>query len=437
LLALAAVVAVWLGVAAPAQGIEVKSFRPGGMTDLSDITRGPDGNIWFTCRCQRIGRISPGGAVTTFPGVSDPSDGVSPEGITAGSDGNLWFIDGLNNRIGRITPAGVITLYSKGIHGQLGGKIVAGPDGNLWFTQPGGRVGRITTAGVVTVFRPMRAKGPANLTAGPDGNLWVTYPTVSRHGGWIVRLSPSGKSRRFAASPHGTRNFQPDPIAADPDGNLWYLPGGVVRMTPSGRVTEMTRPFGDPDVELEDLAQGPDGNMWVVETGSKAPGIGRLQLARITPSGALSEFPVRGVRSISQGAITSGPHGTLWVATFNRIIRIKPTPTSARVAPSGAFALPTIVGCLSTAGDCRVRTVVTAKRGATRIRLGGANFQIFGSTRERGWRIFSKRLTSSLSVAGQRLLRRRRSLDATVRTTVLTPDGIPARTTQSFAVQLR
>jgi virginiamycin B lyase len=57
--------------------------------------------------------------------------------------------------------------------------ITRGPDGNLWFTEqrgPGGRlggaIGRITPSGVVTVFSLGSITQPNLITAGPDGNLW-------------------------------------------------------------------------------------------------------------------------------------------------------------------------------------------------------------------------------------------------------------------------
>ena len=172
------------------------------------IAAGADGNLWFTEHIgNRIGRITPRGAVTEFP--VGPATGVGPGDIAAGPDGNLWFTgpasDGepdrahhpdrrrhrfsagisarpsppgsppartatsgspstATNRIGRITPAGVVTEFSAGITGNISGAITAGPDGNLWFTESAGasgsdRIGRITPAGAVTEF-PGRQERP-------------------------------------------------------------------------------------------------------------------------------------------------------------------------------------------------------------------------------------------------------------------------------------
>src|SRR6185436_11779124 len=66
-----------------------------------DITAGPDGNMWFTeIAGNKIGRITPAGVITEFP---VPTAASKPVGITAGPDGNLWFGEGDGNKIGRIT----------------------------------------------------------------------------------------------------------------------------------------------------------------------------------------------------------------------------------------------------------------------------------------------------------------------------------------------
>src|SRR2546426_488344 len=76
------------------------------------------------------------------------------EAITAGPDGNLWFTEAAANQIGRITPAGSITLFPAASVSTNGPTyITAGPDGNLWFTEDNStKIGRITTTGQVTEF---------------------------------------------------------------------------------------------------------------------------------------------------------------------------------------------------------------------------------------------------------------------------------------------
>ena len=96
--------------------------------------------------------------------------------IVAGPDGNLWFTSSYtNNQIGRITPAGVITVFALPTPQSSPQDIIAGPDGNLWFTELGvNRLGRITPAGVITEFALLTSGvivGP--LTVGPNGTIWL------------------------------------------------------------------------------------------------------------------------------------------------------------------------------------------------------------------------------------------------------------------------
>src|SRR5262249_30339971 len=77
-------------------------------------------------------RILP--SATESPTPDTPS--ARPEGIPRGPDGTLWFAETFADRIGRITPAGVVTQFSLPFLSQPA-EITAGPDGNLWFTEAG------------------------------------------------------------------------------------------------------------------------------------------------------------------------------------------------------------------------------------------------------------------------------------------------------------
>jgi virginiamycin B lyase len=61
-------------------------------------------------------------------------------------DGNLWFAEYLGNKIGRITPKGVITEFGVPTTNSAPFGITIGLDGNLWFTESqGNQIGLITT----------------------------------------------------------------------------------------------------------------------------------------------------------------------------------------------------------------------------------------------------------------------------------------------------
>jgi virginiamycin B lyase len=171
--------------------------------DVGTLAAGPDGNVWFTCFRESsgadsraiVGRITPQGGVSEFSAGIPAGVGVGD--IVAGADGNLWFTlsagasaplrRGHLSAIGRVTPAGVVTLFRTGLRKQSApGEIIAGPDGNLWFVDGASppEIGRITPQGAITEF-PTELKPPlglGGLAAGPDGNLWFTQIFDLPHG---------------------------------------------------------------------------------------------------------------------------------------------------------------------------------------------------------------------------------------------------------------
>jgi streptogramin lyase len=243
----------------------------------SSITSGPDGNIWITTnalgqgRQDWIVRLGRDGAVTQFPaGAGSGNFSTGPQGITPGPDGNLWFTEFWANRIGRMTPAGVLTEFPIPTPETAPRGIVAGPDGNLWFLETHFRhtaVARITTAGVVTEYSLGGGADdqlqPTDIVAGFDGNLWLNQTHPSAPQGEIVRVTRDGALKVFAM-PKGTR---PGGMASGPDGNIWFTDSSgnmVGRMSPSGVLRQFLLPrrLAQPVA----IVAGPGGRMWFTES---------------------------------------------------------------------------------------------------------------------------------------------------------------------------
>jgi len=158
------------------------------------IDAGPDGNLWFTeLFAQRIGRITPGGAITEFPipgGKQDPFASGAPFGITAGPDNNLWF-----TRRGPVIPVDRGTPV------------------------PSGSIARITSgcppppapmvcsgaAGAVTEYPipPPNSNNPTDIAAGPDGNLWYVTKNVFFNNGGPAFGERSGGNKVGRITPVG------------------------------------------------------------------------------------------------------------------------------------------------------------------------------------------------------------------------------------------
>jgi streptogramin lyase len=322
-------------------GVSDPVVLPGNFTEFSDgisasaslyeITAGPDGNLWFTeYNGNRIGRITPDGIVTEFSeGITA---GASPIGITVGPDGALWFTEefrvfniGLIGQIGRITTDGAVTEFKGGITAgpfDLAGLygIAAGSDGNLWFTEAAtDKIGRITPAGVVTEFDLTAGSSPHDITNGADGNLWFTERSASR----IGRITTSGIVTEFSVGI--TANSSPFDITPGPGGNLWFTEedgAQIAQITSLGVVTEFPPPPNAMVGPQQGLTTGPDGNLWYANSSGN--------IGQMTPLGDYT-FEFTGITPPTNGSdfsnpfyITTGPDGNLWFTEIgaNRIGRL-------------------------------------------------------------------------------------------------------------------
>ena len=294
-----------LGMTEAAHAIAITEFPIPTTASLPlNIVTGPDGNLWFTENAgHKIGQISPDGVVLNeFP----TSAGVG--GITAGPDGNLWFTLS-NDRIGRITTAGVMTEFSAGITAaSLLSNITPGPDGNLWFTeQVGNQIGRITPLGVVTEFPiPTAVSGPVGITLGPDGNLWFAERSVDK----IGRITTAGVFTEFSVR----AGSKPCNLTSGPDGHLWYVEqgvsgNGVGQMTTAGAFTEFFTGITTTYLSCS-ITTGPDGNLWFNESSLN-------KIARMTPAGVGTEFSAGITASSAPAGITLGPDSNLWFTEIN------------------------------------------------------------------------------------------------------------------------
>jgi virginiamycin B lyase len=149
----------------------------------------------------KIGRITPAGVITEF---SIPTPHSGPRAIAAGPDGNVWFSEYRTDKIGRITPEGQVTEFTLPRPNSGPGDITAGADGAMWFVELSGgmdglvtdgkRVGRISMDGAITEFSmPAQGPSPINIAVGPDGNVWYT------RGGELGRVTANGGVTEFSA----------------------------------------------------------------------------------------------------------------------------------------------------------------------------------------------------------------------------------------------
>jgi streptogramin lyase len=148
------------------------------------IALGEGGDVWFTDDGHDaeghnlVGEVTPTGTITEYP---VPAVGSDPTAITRGADGNMWFTAPGVERVDRVTPSGEVTEFSAPyVSGSLRA-IVLGPDGDVWYSEdpryasaaaPG--FGAIAPDGTGKLITPtFVANGePENLTLGPEGAIW-------------------------------------------------------------------------------------------------------------------------------------------------------------------------------------------------------------------------------------------------------------------------
>lgn len=167
---------------------------------------------------------------------------------------------------------------------------------------------------------PVTHATPGSIAAGPDGAMWFSFSKTSYNGGAsyaeseIGRITPGGKITYFKLPPNSSSGGV-YALVAGPDGALWYLTRDAVgRMTTGGQVTEFPheRIWGPIEGDRGAITVGPDGNLWFV---GATPGvIAAPAIARITPSGEVSEIPFSSAERASPQAIAWGADGNLWFA---------------------------------------------------------------------------------------------------------------------------
>jgi streptogramin lyase len=258
------------------------------------------------------------GKFVEFP-VAGPSE-IRPQQIISGPEGNLWFTVGREvTSVDKMTPQGVITEYPTGLYGEI--TIAPGADGDIWLGTSTGGLAKMTPTGVVTGLEG-GGNGWRSLIAGPGETIWG------------IRVNGSErKITRKLLTEGGSSWVVPEAsaIAEGGDGNVWFTEpnlGKVGRITPSGAISEFPLPTGS---KPSAITRGSDGSLWVVayKTG-EAP-----RFDKVTTAGAVSEYLLPS--GVEPRAITAGVDGTLWLADSAGDKIIKVTPKGEIV---GEYGLP-------------------------------------------------------------------------------------------------
>jgi virginiamycin B lyase len=135
------------------------------------LESGPDGNIWFTeYGPDKIGRITPAGVITHFPVTNSPAC-HGPYGITLAADGRIWYSCIASGTLGRMSINGSTVGYlAPGDHTPAG-PIAGGADGLLYYTTTDKRVEAVDLNGIEVSYKS-HAGTLFGIAAGLDGAAW-------------------------------------------------------------------------------------------------------------------------------------------------------------------------------------------------------------------------------------------------------------------------
>ena len=304
------------GVYGYAEGnVTSAQFRwPGGIAISSD------GTVFVAdSDNQRIRKITPAGVVTTFAGsgVASFADGTGsaaqfngPTSVALDSSGTAYVTDKLNNRIRKVTPAGVVTtLAGSGVAGNIDG------------------------TGVAAQFN-----GPSGVAVDSSGTVYVADTNNNR----IRAITPSGVVTTLAGA--GPQSFAdgtgtaamfslPYGVAVDSSGTVYVADYGnnrIRKITPAGVVTTLAGAVSGSADGTGAAAQfnGPTGvavdSFGTVYIGDNF----NNRVRKITPAGVVTTLAGSGVSGSADGTGTAAmfntafgvgvdSSGTLYVADSN------------------------------------------------------------------------------------------------------------------------
>lgn len=261
------------------------------------------GNLYIADYSNSLVRkITPDRNVTTFAGSSAGfADGVGtsamlnhPVGITTDLQGNVYVGDTGNNRIRKITPAGVVTTVAgNGVGGFSNGNgtsasfngphgVAIDTQGNIYVPEHWNNcIRKVSAAGDVTT---LAGNGTIGAADGQGGAATFQYPRG-------VAVDPQGYVYISDWKNHRIRKITPGGLVSTLAGSTVGLRDGT------GAEAQFNGPEG--------LVIDPQGNLFVMDRDNSC-------VRKVTPAGVVTTIAGNGVATYSDGTGTAASFGGPW-----------------------------------------------------------------------------------------------------------------------------
>jgi len=280
----------------------------------------------FTYQYQYVVTTLAGdGAQGNVDGTGTGASFNYPIGIAADASGNLYVGDQFNEKVRKITPAGVVTtLAGSGNYGSADGTgssatfyyptgVTVDASGNLYVTDLGGQtIRKVTSAGAVSTIAGTGVTGhldgpagtatfaePSGVAIDKSGNLYIADASNNKirlisSAGVVSTFAGSGAIGSADGSGTAASFYYPYGIAIDGSGNLFVADARnnkIRKITPAGVVSTLA---GSGAVGAADgtgtaatlnypsgIAIDSAGNLYVADDGNNV-------IRMITPSGVVT-----------------------------------------------------------------------------------------------------------------------------------------------------
>ncbi len=282
------------------------------------LTFGPTGYLWFNAFGRPyLGRMGPHGSIIqrTLPRKRNAYGPEYADYVTRGPDGNIWFTDYLGKKIGVVNSGDgkireyqpfdnygftfgitsgprrhlfvVVAGFMYGYVAELDTQprlvkdiringnycwpnaIASGPYDTLWVANSANcpKVTRIDRNRKTVDYPVTASDGVWQIARGPDGNMWFTAAYNSENQPYIGKITMSGQITEYPI------DSQADGIVAGPDGNMWFTQpwvGKIKSMSLDGKIVgDYTLPGAvdgsAPNFQVTDIVKSRDGNLWFAE----------------------------------------------------------------------------------------------------------------------------------------------------------------------------